>query len=163
MLRYATCQIRPPILESNAVVRSQLTLLVSEWVIKFNSLSRTPERKAHVIHISCHPISTCLVFSNATYHISTKIFNRNIVARAKNSLVPGRCSCNIKLGNFRWVIFMQMLVIVGCRISHETAFRWMSMDLPKVNIGWGNGLVPSGNKPLPGPVLTQTYVTIWDH
>ena len=27
-----------------------------------------------------------------------------------------------------------------------------------VNIGSGNGLVPSGNKPLPEPMLTQTYV-----
>ena len=29
-----------------------------------------------------------------------------------------------------------------------------------VNIGSGNGLVPSGNKPLPEPMLTQTYVII---
>ena len=27
-----------------------------------------------------------------------------------------------------------------------------------VNIGSGNGLVPSGNKPLPEPMLTQIYV-----
>ena len=31
-------------------------------------------------------------------------------------------------------------------------YRWL------VNIGSGNGLVPSGNKPLPEPMLTQTYV-----
>ena len=30
-----------------------------------------------------------------------------------------------------------------------------------VNIGSGNGLVPSGNKPLPEPMLTQIYVTKW--
>ena len=30
-----------------------------------------------------------------------------------------------------------------------------------VNIGSGNGLVPSGNKPLPEPMLTQIYITIW--
>ena len=33
----------------------------------------------------------------------------------------------------------------------------------QVNIGSGNGLVPSGNKPLPEPMLTQIYVTIWLH
>ena len=33
----------------------------------------------------------------------------------------------------------------------------MSMDLTDVNIGSGNGLVPSGNKPLPEPMLTQIY------
>ena len=29
------------------------------------------------------------------------------------------------------------------------------------NIGSGNGLVPSGNKPLPEPMLTQIGVAIW--
>ena len=33
----------------------------------------------------------------------------------------------------------------------------------KVNIGSGNGLVPSGNKSLPDPMLTQIYVIIWHH
>ena len=32
-----------------------------------------------------------------------------------------------------------------------------------VNIGSGNGLVPSGNKPLPEPILTQISDTIWRH
>ena len=29
----------------------------------------------------------------------------------------------------------------------------------KVNVGSGNGLVPSGNKPLPEPMLTKIHVT----
>ena len=33
----------------------------------------------------------------------------------------------------------------------------------EVNIGSGNGLVPSGNKPLPKPMLTQIYVAKWRH
>ena len=38
----------------------------------------------------------------------------------------------------------------------------MPQDLSdgKSNIGSGNGLVPSGNKPLPEPMLTQIYVAI---
>ena len=32
-----------------------------------------------------------------------------------------------------------------------------------VNIGSGNGLVSSGNRPLPEPMLTQSYVAIWRH
>ena len=31
----------------------------------------------------------------------------------------------------------------------------MLLDLTKVNIGSGNGLVPLGNKPLPEPTLTH--------
>ena len=43
-------------------------------------------------------------------------------------------------------------------ISSAIAFKWMAQDpsRDKVNIGSGNGLVPSGNKPLPEPMLTQT-------
>ena len=36
-------------------------------------------------------------------------------------------------------------------------------DWRYVNIGSGNGLVASGNKPLPEPMLTQIYVVIWRH
>ena len=32
-----------------------------------------------------------------------------------------------------------------------------------VNIGSGSGLVPSGNKPLPEPMLTKICVAIWCH
>ena len=34
-------------------------------------------------------------------------------------------------------------------------------ELWLVNIGSGNSLVPSGNKPLSVPMLTQIYVAIW--
>ena len=37
----------------------------------------------------------------------------------------------------------------------------MSLDLTDdVNIGSGNGLVPSGNEPLPEPMLTQIHVAM---
>ena len=41
----------------------------------------------------------------------------------------------------------------------------MPLDLTYdlVNIGSGNGLVPSGNKPLPEPALTKIFVAIWLH
>ena len=39
-------------------------------------------------------------------------------------------------------------------ISCENALRLMSQYLTDVNIGLCNGLVPSGNKPSPEPVLT---------
>ena len=31
----------------------------------------------------------------------------------------------------------------------------------EVNIGSGDGLVPSGNKPLPESMLTQTCIAVW--
>ena len=34
----------------------------------------------------------------------------------------------------------------------------------KINFGSsGNGLLPDSNKPLPEPMLTQIYVSIWHH
>ena len=63
-----------------------------------------------------------------------------------NSLAPGKFEWN-----FRYVISKQILVIDGWGISCEIApnmnvngLHWWS-----VNIGLGNGLVLSGNKPLP--------------
>ena len=43
---------------------------------------------------------------------------------------------------------------------YEIVLKWMSQNTfnDKVNIGSGNGLVPSGKKPLPEPILTQIYV-----
>ena len=49
-------------------------------------------------------------------------------------------------------------------ISCETAagnVTWAHWWL--VNIDSGNGLWPSGNKPLPEPMLTQIYHAIWHH
>ena len=67
-----------------------------------------------------------------------------------NSLAPGEFQ-----QNFSYVIFKWILVIDGWGIACEIALIWMSLDLLwKVNIGSGNGLVSSGNKPLPEPMLT---------
>ena len=64
-----------------------------------------------------------------------------------------------------YVIFKRVLVFDGlghllwnCPNMNVTGLHWWS-----VNIDSGNGLVPSGNKPLPEPMLTQISVTIWRH
>ena len=47
----------------------------------------------------------------------------------------------------------------------EIAVRWILQTplIRKVNIGSGNGLVPSGDEPLPESVLTKMCVAIWCH
>ena len=37
---------------------------------------------------------------------------------------------------------------------------WIAKELFQVNIGSGYGLVPSGSKPSPEPMLTKMYVAI---
>ena len=77
-----------------------------------------------------------------------------------NSLAHGKFEWN-----FRHVIFKQILsdwwlrhLLWNCTNVNVTGLHWWS-----INIGSGNGLVPSGNKPLPEPMLTQIYVAIWRH
>ena len=77
-----------------------------------------------------------------------------------DSLAPGKFEWN-----FRYVIFKQILVIDGWGISCEIALIWMSLDFTddQSTLGSGNGLVSSGSKALPKPMLTQISVTIWCH
>ena len=74
-----------------------------------------------------------------------------------NSLDPGGCCSKIKLVDFK-ATSMTYIWSFSCEIVNVTRPRWWL-----VNIISGNGLVPSGNKPLPEPMLTQIYVAIWRH
>ena len=51
---------------------------------------------------------------------------------------------------------MAELFLSNCPPMNVTGLYWRW-----VNIGSGNGLVPSGNKPLPEPMLTQINIAIW--
>ena len=53
-------------------------------------------------------------------------------------------------------------MIDALRASCEIVLSWMPQSLSDiVNIDSGNVLVPSGNKPLTEPVLTQVYIARW--
>ena len=61
------------------------------------------------------------------------------------------CGCNLK-----WIIFkiISQIDIVPVKLTSGEATRshwWL------INIRSGNGLVPSGNKPLPKPMLTKSH------
>ena len=76
-----------------------------------------------------------------------------------NSLASGKFEWN-----YRHVVFKQILVIDGWGIFCEIALMNVTgLHWQLVNIGSGNGLVPSGNKPLPEPMMTQISVAIWRH
>ena len=71
-----------------------------------------------------------------------------------NSFAPGKIEWH-----FRYVIFEHIVVIDGWGPNmNVTGLHWWS-----VNIDSGNGLVPSGNRPLPEPMLTQVSLAIWCH
>ena len=58
------------------------------------------------------------------------------------------------LGNLNFSDWQLRYLLWNCLQKNE--YHWM-----RSHIGSGNGLVPLGNKPLPEPMLTQFYVTIW--
>ena len=84
---------------------------------------------------------TVLVLSELTHWLlwdAAVILNENFQTHIKDRY----------LENFPW----------NCFQLHATRLHWKL-----VSIGSGNGLVPSGNKPLPEWMLTQIYVTLWHH
>ena len=98
--------------------------------------------------------------------------------------------CTFENVNFQWLqqILEDSFIETHCKVSHfggpfgtsgknltRTALNFQGSGgdpssgpsrepCPwQVNNGSGKGLVPSSTKPLPEPMLTQTYVTIWHH
>ena len=65
----------------------------------------------------------------------------------------------------RSIIFKLNIQNVSLGTLWEIALRRMPQDLTgdKSTLVQENGLVSSGNKPLPEPMLTQIYVAIWRH
>ena len=77
-----------------------------------------------------------------------------------NLLAHGRCGSNFESKIFKLSTHNSSSGI------YEIVLSWMLQNLIsnlEVNIGLGNGLVPSGTKPLPEPMLTQIHVAIWYH
>ena len=65
-----------------------------------------------------------------------------------NSLVPEKCRSNLRNVFCKHILWLDIL-----SISCEIGLRWV----PQNPNGSGNGLVPSSNKLLPEPTLTQMY------
>ena len=68
-----------------------------------------------------------------------------------NSLATERCR-----SNYTSVFIKHILQMDNLSITCEIGLRWVPQGLADhIDIGQGNGLVLSGNKPLPEPMLTQ--------
>ena len=69
---------------------------------------------------------------------------------------PEDCDCDFKFINFKHIDILSIQEEKYPRMYARGSHWW-------VNIGSGNGLVPSGTKPLPEPLLTKISDTIWCH
>ena len=72
---------------------------------------------------------------------------------------PGRWGRNLELVIVKLISKIDILSILVKLPSGDMC----KTSLMIVNIGSGNGLVPSGTKPLPKPMLTKFYDTIGWH
>ena len=82
------------------------------------------------------------------------LFEGLILSHLK-SLAPGRCGSTLELVIFKLRSWIDILCI-SCKIIYTEVkatgpHQWL------VNIVSGDGLVQSGNKPLPEPMLTKFY------
>ena len=75
-----------------------------------------------------------------------------------NSLAPGWFVRSVKGILFKFMASYVEQWPGNCIQENATCPHWWQVD-----IGSGYGLVPSGSKPLPEPILTMIYVTIWHH
>ena len=85
-----------------------------------------------------------------------KQYHGMICLQCINSLATEKCECNFTS------VFVKLILRIILRISCDFGFRWVPQNpcLWEFNIGSGNGLVPSGNKPLPEPILIKISVAI---
>ena len=77
-----------------------------------------------------------------------------------NSLAPGNCGSNLRLSILKFIPRIDILRFFLWNCPHVNAKRphlWL------VNNVSGNGLMLSGIKPLPEPMLTHVYLAIWHH
>ena len=87
-----------------------------------------------------------------------KLLSNINFSKSFNSLAPGKFEWNFRHFQTDFSDWWLRHLLRNCPDMNVTGLHWWS-----VNIGSGNGLVPSGNKPLPEPMLTQINVAIWRH
>ena len=98
-------------------------------IVKFYSLMKSWDLEDQLI-----PVAMCV---------------NKVQVQCIDSLAPGRCGCNFK---FSPQTHLTELVLNCFQMKTREYLWWL------FSIGLGNGLVPSGNKTLPEPMLAQIYV-----
>ena len=79
----------------------------------------------------------------------SRVNDKKSCGQCVNSLATGRCGSDFE-------ILISQLLLNSSLGTCEVAFRWMPQNFTNeksIIIDSGNGLVPSGNKPLPEPIL----------
>ena len=134
---------------------TQVGPILAPWSLLSGPLSKLTVIQSSDASIDNHA-SLCW-WEKYTMHPQTSPYHASMVnnwailkAWCFNSLAPGKFEWH-----YRYVIFQGILVIDSWGVSCEIALIWMSVHWWSVNIFLGHGLVPSGNKSLPKPILTQ--------
>ena len=136
-----------------------------QWNLNWNSYIFNKENAIEMLSTQWLPfclglnVLTLCAMQNLSSSSNENIeqnINECVCLNMINSLAPGGFDYSIKLVNFKLTSTINIL-----SIFHEIAITTPHWSF--INIGSGNGLVPSGNKPLPEPMLTLIPVAIWGH
>ena len=120
----------------------------------------------------------CKTFPSTNYSIKTA--PRVLQTQASTANTTGPLSQNITAAGvnqlFNWLAtggyncHLELIIFSHIRDRYlgYSLQKWPQLNATEhlwwlVNIGSGNGLLPSGNKPFPGPILTQISVIMWRH
>ena len=142
--------------------------VVNGWFNKFHQFTWC---KLHISsklwnenrHMLCNINEYILYISNQSCVVEAGTFSCVFIytetyLSGVNSLVPGDILMKLYTCNFQ-TDFSDLCL-------RHLLWNYPNMNLTwlhqwSVNIGSGNGLVPSGSKPLPETMLTQIYLAIW--
>ena len=80
-----------------------------------------------------------------------------------NSLASRKSNWDFRYEIFKHISWIDIFSIYLRNCPQVNAKGLLSWKLSIGSAGSGNGLVPSGNKPLLEPMLSQFYVTKWSH
>ena len=127
-------------------------IIIGALLYKFDHLSISPFIRTYgviwnIISIQRRTVETCSTGLATSFQNDCSGFSA--------SLVPGRFDRNLNLVIFQLITKTN---IISCEFTLAT-----NPPLWLVNIGSGYGLVPSGNKSLPEPMLTKFYDATWRH
>ena len=122
---------------------------IVNWTLR-NKIRRNRNRNSYIF-----------IQENAFINIVCDMVTILCQPQCVNSLGPRRSG-----SNFQSIIFKLKIQTTG--LHGHLLRNWSHVNTTEpywgeVNIGSGNGLVTSGNKPLLEPLLTKIYVTIWRH
>ena len=104
----------------------------------------------------------CLGANKTTLKLVDKIYRYRTTGK-HNTSAPGKSGSDFKNSVSNLVWRLCIFIIIFCYNNALSRMPQVFLMIRQQNSSSGNGLVPSGNKPLPEPMMIEINVAIWRH